>query len=163
MQTTVPQQCFGNGQKNIYFLHANGYPPAAYQLLFNNLPNYTFHSMLLKPHWQEPSSHDIKNWDPFVDDLEQFIKQQDSVDYVVGHSIGATLWLLASLRGLCKPKKIVLIDPAVFSSGLYYAYSFMYILGLHKRFHPYIQKTLKRKTVFNSFDIIFKQYRQKNI
>ncbi|RAP31437.1 hypothetical protein DID78_01210 [Candidatus Marinamargulisbacteria bacterium SCGC AG-343-D04] len=163
MSIQIPSECFGDGDSSLYFLHANGYPPSVYTPLFSCLPEYTIQSMLLRPHWPALIPPSLRNWDPFVDDVHSFLKERQEVDVVVGHSIGATLWLLAAMRGLCRPRKMILIDPAIFSYPVFFGYSFFWLLGLHRRVHPYINRTLKRRTCFDSMEDVFCQYRKKRV
>ena len=57
---------------------------------------------------------------------------------------------------------IVLLDPTIFSTTKVYLWHIFKSIGI-KSVNPLIKKTINRKTTFESFDVIFKQYRKKPI
>ena len=100
----------------------------------------------------------------FVDDFCQYTSSYDQGEIIgMGHSIGATIVLMSAILHPERFKKIVLIDPALFSTTLYRAYRFMKFLRLHRRFHPFILPTLQRQKQFSSKKDVFERYRQKSI
>lgn len=159
---TVLDECYGTGDNAAVFLHANGYPPGTYQALFEQLSDTTIQCPLLPCFWQPAPAPELCSWSSFAADLAPYFSHRD-VELGIGHSIGGTLWLFLAFYYNIMPKKLVLIDPAIFSQFVYYGYRFATYLGMQKKVHPLIEKALKRKTSFPSHDDMFKQYRGKKI
>ena len=65
---------FGGTGAPLHFLHANGYPPDCYKPLFELLKTeYHVFGMPLRPLWDEAKIDDIKDWQPFSNDLLRFL------------------------------------------------------------------------------------------
>ncbi len=154
---------FGTGATPLHFVAANGYPPAAYTQLFMALPEYQIHSMLLRPLWNPSPPLTLSSWFTFAEDLYDYCNKVSAPIIGVGHSIGATLWLMAAIRYKIPLKGIVLIDPALFSRSVYMTYRILKWVKLHRVLHPLIQKTLKRQQVFASYEAAYVAYRTKSV
>ena len=153
----------GDGQP-LHFLHANGYPPACYKSLFELLqPQYHVFGMLLRPLWNESNPDDIKDWNPFSEDLLQFLATKPSPVIGVGHSIGAVVTLRAALRDPDKFRALILIDPVLVVPQFMYLWRVVRMLGLGDRIHPLIPRAKKRRRVFDDLGKVFRRYRSRSV
>src|SRR5512146_796430 len=116
----------GAGQP-LHFLHANGYPPQCYKPFLELLQTqYHVFGMLLRPLWPGSNPNEIQDWQPFSDDLLQFLASsaptaplsptgmisadtQPAPVIGVGHSIGAIVTLRAALRDPSKFRALILL------------------------------------------------------
>jgi pimeloyl-ACP methyl ester carboxylesterase len=160
----------GNGYP-IHFLHANGYPPACYQQLFQFLKNeYHVFGMMLRPLWDETRPEEIDDWQSFSEDLRVFLSTyshgpttQESPEPVIGigHSIGAIVTLRAALKYPKKFRALVLLDPV-----LYVPHRLVEWRVRRARdplSHPLIQITQNRRRTFKDLDSAFEGFRGKTI
>tara|TARA_B100000131_G_C18088993_1_gene601393 strand:- start:742 stop:1572 length:831 start_codon:yes stop_codon:yes gene_type:complete len=145
-----------------HFIAANGFPPEVYNDIFKNVTSVSVQSPLLRPLWNPEPPPILDSWMQFADDLKPYIeKYQPKV--VLGHSIGAVIWLLYSIKYNYSFEKIIMIDPALFPRWMYRVYRLIYAFGLQKKFHPLINVTLNRKKTFDSIEKIQESYKQKQI
>lgn len=155
---------FGGTGTPLHFLHANGYPPDCYKPLFELLKTeYHVFGMPLRPLWDEAKIDDIKDWQPFSDDLRFFLSSQPAPVIGVGHSIGAIVTLRAALRDPGKFKALVLIDPVLFVPSFLFSWRIVRALGLGDKFHPLILGAQKRRRTFDDLETVFRGYRNRNI
>ena len=155
---------FGGAGLPLHFLHANGYPPDCYKPLFELLKTeYHVFGMPLRPLWDEAKIDDIKDWQPFSDDLRFFLSSQPDPVIGVGHSIGAIVTLRAALRDPGKFKALVLIDPVLFVPSFLFSWRIVRALGLGDKFHPLILGAQKRRRTFDNLETVFRGYRNRNI
>jgi pimeloyl-ACP methyl ester carboxylesterase len=153
----------GAGQP-LHFLHANGYPPECYQPFLELLQTqYHVFGMLLRPLWKDSNPSEIRSWEPFSDDLLQFLAPQPTPVIGVGHSIGAVVTLRAALREPGRFSALVLIDPVLFVPSRLISWKFFYTLGLGDRLHPLIAGAKKRRRVFDDLEVVFRRYRSRNV
>ena len=142
-----------------HFIAGNGFPPAAYKRLFDKLPA-AIQSPLLRPLWSKQQEPLLPSWQMFVSDLEQYIlKFKPKV--VFGHSIGASLWVLAAQQFNYQFEKVMLIEPVVFPSWYVPLYEILKWFNIHRRVHPMIPKTLKRQRWFQSKEAIVDRFSKK--
>src|SRR6476660_6597427 len=82
----------------LHFLHANGYPPECYRPFLERLQTqYHVFGMLLRPLWPNSNPNEIQDWNPFSDDLLEFLTPPRPTPVIgVGHSIGAIVTLRAA-------------------------------------------------------------------
>jgi pimeloyl-ACP methyl ester carboxylesterase len=149
----------------LHFLHANGYPPGCYKPLLELLKReYHVFGMLLRPLWPDSNPDDIKDWNPFSDDLLRFLSSQETTPVIgVGHSIGAIVTLRAALRDSSKFWALVLIDPVLFPPRRLISWNFIRAVGLGHRLHPMIAGSLKRRRTFDDLNTVFRGYRNREV
>lgn len=160
----IPFETFNcsNSDKIVHFIAGNGFVPGSYVTLFNYLSDYSIQSPLLRPLWDKSGFYSLESWDVFVDDLEDYIYEfQPKI--VFGHSLGASLWLMAGNKFNYKFDKIILIEPVIFPSYYILIYEILKIFKIHRMVHPMIKKTLKRQSIFKTKDLIFERYSQKSV
>ena len=151
-----------NIEKRCHFFHGNGYPPDAYSSLLNNISNsYNVQSMLLRQFWESsPDPRKVINWDIFLDDLLQYAMENNiTSDYAIGHSIGGNILLRASIEKPNLYRKIVLLDPTIFSPLVIYIWRFL----CYFKAHPLIRNAKNRRKEFESFQEVFNSYRSKEV
>jgi pimeloyl-ACP methyl ester carboxylesterase len=155
----------GGNRPPLHFLHANGYPPECYQPLLGRLQtHYHVFGMLLRPLWQGAKPSEIQNWEPFSDDLLNFLASPMPVPVIgVGHSIGAIVTLRAALRDPGKFKALVLIDPVLFVPSFLIKWHMIRILGLGEKLHPLIPGAKKRRRTFDNLETVFRGYRSRSV
>jgi len=156
---------FGGEGLPLHFLHANGYPPECYKPLLELLKTeYRVFGMLLRPLWDDSKPEEINNWHPLSDDLLRFISDQKTDPVIgVGHSIGATVTLRATLRDPGKFRALILIDPVLFVPSFMVRWHILRLLGLGERFYPLIKGAKKRRRTFDDLETVIRGYRTRNI
>ena len=162
---TIPYfDLYGSGQP-LHFLHANSYPPECYQPFLKLLQTqYHVFGMLLRPLWGNSNPNEIENWQPFSDDLLQFLEPPQPAPVIgVGHSIGAIVTLRAALQDPSKFRALILLDPVLFVPSRLIWWKFFYSLGLGDRVHPLIKGAKKRRRAFENLETLFRRYRSRNI
>jgi pimeloyl-ACP methyl ester carboxylesterase len=114
--------------------------------------------------WPDSNPGDIKDWDPFSDDLLRFLSNHEPAPVIgVGHSIGAIVTLRAALRDPNEFRALVLIDPVLFPPRRLISWNFVRAIGLGHRLHPMIAGSLKRRRTFDNLDTVFRRYRHREI
>ena len=160
----------------LLFIHANGYPPEAYQsFLAHFLDKFQVIALSLRPFFPGSEPTNLKDWRDFRDDYLDFIDDQlfnegfgdskigDTQLIGVGHSVGAMTSLMAAIERPNLFKALVLIEPVLFPP---WQGSLMRVLApcnLIRKIHPLIRTTLKRKVNFPSKELMFMNYREKPI
>ncbi len=161
----IPFETYGNGEKTLIFLHANGYPPGAYAPLFHALgAGYRVLAMQLRPLWQESRPEHLRNWKIFSTDLITFARQQNLQNIpAVGHSMGGTLLLRAALWQPQIFSKIILIDPVILPPQYIVLWKMLSFIPFSTNLHPLVKAAQKRRTSFSSEEDMFANYRKKKI
>jgi pimeloyl-ACP methyl ester carboxylesterase len=161
----IPSFALGSDGPPLHFLHANGYPPACYTPLLQLLKSeYCVFGMLLRPLWPGSNPDDIKDWNPFSNDLLRLLSSHESDSVIgVGHSIGAIVTLRAALRDPSKFRALVLIDPVLFPPRRLISWNFIRAIGLGYRLHPMIAASQKRRRTFDDLHKVFRGYRNRKI
>ena len=155
---------YGGTGAPLHFLHANGYPPNCYKPLFEFLKTeYHVFGIPLRPLWDEAKIDDIKDWQPFSDDLRRFLSLQPAPVIGVGHSIGAIVTLRTALRDPSKFRALVLIDPVLFVPRFLVNWHIIRMLGLGDRLHPLITGAKKRRRTFDDLETVYRGYRNRSI
>lgn len=161
----IPFTNVGGSGTSLHFLHANGYPPACYkQLLEKFAEEFQVIAMHQRPLWPQSKPSEIGAWQPLTDDYLLFIDEQKQTPVtVVGHSLGAIVALRAAIRRPDHFRRIILIDPVLFTPQFIATYNLVKIIGLASKFHPLIAGALKRRKQFSDLDHLFKIYRRKKV
>lgn len=167
-----PYENFGGSGQPLHFLHANGYPPAAYRPFLEMLSSkYAVLAMRMRPLWPEADPHKLQDWLPLADDLEEFLMEQ-AVDKArgnfaapigIGHSMGATITLRLALKRPDLLRAIVLIDPVLFPPSLTLFLNALSGLGILNHIHPLVRSTLRRRNFYANRQAMFYSYRNKPI
>jgi len=162
---SIPHFDFGGSGLPLHFLHANGYPPACYEPLFELLRSqYRVFGMTLRPLWPDAKMEDLQDWNPLSDDLLKFLDEQQTGPVIgMGHSIGAIVTLRTALMQPERFRALVLLDPVLFPPYFIRLWNLSRAVGLGHRIHPLIGGALKRRRTFDNLDMIFRGYRKREI
>ena len=168
---------FGRSGKPLHFLHANGFPPEAYRAFLSPFTTgYQVVASYLRPLWPEVDFERFLDWTFFRDDLLNFFDHLHAYTQLeretwqgpakvigVGHSLGATVSLMAALQRPDLFKALVLIEPVLFPPWQSLLLEKTSGWGLLERFHPLIRRTRRRKNHFSSRRTMYENYREKAV
>ena len=153
-----------NSKEHISFIHANGFPPQAYNALLTDLAlKISIKNFLLRPldKTKKNKIDEVKNWIPFYNDYLNSLKKEKVIG--MGHSIGGNIVLRTAIANPEHFSKLILLDPTLFVPRIILMWRIIAKLNLQKKVHPWISSTLNRKMNYNNFDEIFKSYRRKKV
>jgi pimeloyl-ACP methyl ester carboxylesterase len=161
----IPFVDFGGGGPRLHFAHANGFPPRTYAPLLETLArDHHVFAMLARPLWPGASPEAIESWEPFVDDLLQFLDERGETGVIgVGHSLGAVTTLAAALRRPELFRAVVAIEPPLLRRRILLPWYFLRKLGLAHVAHPLIAATLRRQRAFDGKDEMLARYRRASV
>ena len=156
-----PVSDFGGHGPELHFAHANGYPPAAYRPLFEQLtPHFRVNAMRFRPLQPGARPEALPGWQALVDELIQFLDGAGARGWLgVGHSLGAVVTAAAALARPELFSALVLIEPVLFTPRRMRVFSVLQRLGLVRRIHPLVAAALRRRAHFSSADEMFARYR----
>jgi pimeloyl-ACP methyl ester carboxylesterase len=147
--------------KTIVFSHANGFPAGTYRQLFEawRAAGYTVHAI-------EKYGHDERfpvtsNWPHLRDQLIHFIEHEvGGPAFLVGHSLGGYLSLMAASRRPDLARGLVLLDSPVLSGWKARAVQVAKAAGIGERFSPgHVSK--RRRQEWDSADAAFAHFAAK--
>jgi pimeloyl-ACP methyl ester carboxylesterase len=161
----IPCDDFGGDGPALHFTHANGYPPRAYAPLLQRMTaHYHVFAMHLKPLWSQSSPTTLHDWQPFADDLLQFLQRRQQWGLIgVGHSIGGATTLRVALRAPDLFRAVILLDPVILPLNVVHLWKMLTRLGLAQWVLPLARRTRKRQKVFESREAMFACYRDKGV
>ena len=117
----------------IHFFHANGFPVETYTELLNNLDGQVVPPISIL-------GEDVKTvdegYDNFVDEVIEHVSKTKGKGVAIGHSLGATLSLLAEAKQPGLFKTVILLDPPLFNRTKMIMGSILRRLGLLYMFTP---------------------------
>ena len=172
----IPPQQLDGGDPLIHFLHANGYPPETYQSFLTYFtPRHGVIAPYLRPMWPDSTPQSVQDWTVFRDDMLRMLQEPERLQVDprrldeskgligMGHSIGATVTLMAALKNPSWFRCLVLIEPVLFPPWLGTVFRGLRRLGLLEALHPLIKRTLNRKRVFETTEDMYSNYRRKTV
>ncbi len=121
----------------IVFSHANGFPAGTYRLLFEawRAAGYTVHA--IDKYGHDPRYPVTPNWPHLGAQLIDFIEQRAlGPAYLVGHSLGGYLSLMAASRRPDLALGLVMLDSPVVAGWKARALQFVKATGIGARFSP---------------------------
>lgn len=121
----------------IVFSHANSFPAGTYRLLFDAWRNagYTVHAV--EKYGHDPRYPVTNHWPKLRDQLLRLIdKKATEPVFLVGHSLGGYLSLLAAAKRPAIARGVVMLDSPVIGGLLTSTIQFAKLTGLGKRFSP---------------------------
>ncbi len=148
-------------KKIIQFSHANGFPAKTYKCLLENLENYDINYVNKFGHaefkvdagWQQMTNE-------LINDIQ---KKQNEAVYGIGHSLGGYLTLFAAKKKPELFKKIILLDPPVFSPIKRYFLKFSYIANFFEKIPTPAQSTRNRKRIFDNTETAYEYFEGKKL
>lgn len=150
----------GSAPTTICFAHANGYPPGSYQPLLEALSAfasvYTYDHLPLR--MPEGPYKGVK-WSHFADDYIRLLQQTFSEPVVLlGHSLGATVSMLAAAQESTLCSRLALLDPVFIPPKMQLA---LRLLPRSKRQQmPMVRKALRRPNFFTDYTEAFQFHRK---
>lgn len=121
----------------LVFAHANGFPAATYQLLFDH-----WRSAGLQVEAPEVLAHDPKypvnnNWRSLRDELISFIETRTQGPvWLVGHSLGGLLSLMVACKRPDRTRGLVMLDSPVVTGWRAHSLAMAKRLGLIQKISP---------------------------
>ncbi len=98
----------------IVFSHANSFPASTYRVLFAQLRDRGFRIAAVEKYGHDPKYPVSNNWPHLVQQLVDFASQQtggqDEKAWLVGHSLGGFLSVMAAARAPQLARGVLLID-----------------------------------------------------
>ncbi|TXS92850.1 alpha/beta hydrolase [Parahaliea maris] len=157
-------ESFGGRGAPLVFAHANGYPPGAYRQLLEPLTRHcTVSGYLHRPLWQDAAQQPAParaNWRQFAADLVDTLgRSYDQPVWMVGHSLGAVVSMLAAVKAPQLFRGLILLDPVFLPSREAVGLALTPVKGLRKM--PMIRKTLLRPSRFRDQQAAFDFHRGK--
>ena len=135
----------------MHFLHGNSITPQSYSKLLDCFSdNFLIKCFLLRPLWDKEKMPRFKNWDIFLNDYLDSIKNENNI-IGIGHSIGGNLLLKAAIIKPEKFKKIILLDPTFMSPAIIRAWNVLSFFNMQSFFLPLINSSKNKKMHYNSF------------
>ena len=145
---------------NLHFLHGNSMTPDSYKNFLNQFKdNFNVKCSVLRPLTENNKFIKFKNWDIFLNDYLESIKNEDDI-IGIGHSIGGNILIKAAILYPEKFKKIFLLDPTFFTPTTIYLWKLISFFNLQSKFLPYIDRAANKKMIYNDLDLMYKSYRK---
>ncbi len=142
----------------IQFSHANGFPAKSYEYLFSQLNCCEISFIDTMGHGNYSNTQNLSHLrDELIDEVERN-HQQPVIG--IGHSSGAAATLLAAAKRPDLFKKIILLDPVIFSGRKRLAIWLSQKLGLWESFSP-AKRARVRRVDFSDHDEAFDYFKQK--
>jgi pimeloyl-ACP methyl ester carboxylesterase len=149
--------------RTIVFSHANGFPAGTYRSLFEawREAGFTVHAVARFGH--DARFPVTNNWPHLREQLVQFIEREAGGPvYLVGHSLGGYLSLMAAARRPDLATGVVLLDSPLVSGWKARALQFAKATGLGERFSPgHVSK--RRRQHWPSVDAAYQHFAAKPV
>ena len=147
--------------KTIVFSHANGFPAGTYRLIFEAWRQAGFTVHAIEKYGHDPRFPVTSNWPNLRDQLIHFIDREvTGPAFLVGHSLGGYLSLMAAARRPDLARGLVLLDSPVLSGWKARAVQVAKAAGIGERFSPgHVSK--RRRQHWPSADAAFEHFAAK--
>jgi pimeloyl-ACP methyl ester carboxylesterase len=147
--------------KTIVFSHANGFPAGTYRLLFDAWRRAGFTVHAIEKYGHDPRFPVTSNWPHLRAQLIDFIEHEvGGPAYLVGHSLGGYLSLMAASRRPDLASGLVMLDSPVLSGWKARAVQVAKAAGIGERFSPgHVSK--RRRQQWDSADAAFAHFASK--
>jgi pimeloyl-ACP methyl ester carboxylesterase len=148
----------------LLFVHANGFPPATYQPLLQQLASA--HSLLLpelRPLWAGSQTAEVRNWGVLSSDLLQFLALHANQPVIgSGHSLGAVVTLRAAVLQPERFRSVILVDPVLLPPKICLQWAIAKLLRQTHR-HPLYEPARKRRAHFKDASEMFQKMRRAKV
>jgi pimeloyl-ACP methyl ester carboxylesterase len=145
----------------IVFSHANGFPAGTYRTLFEAWRGAGFTVHAIEKYGHDPRFPVSGNWPHLRAQLIEFIEREvGGPAWLVGHSLGGYLSLMAASRRPDLAQGLVMLDSPVLSGWKARAFQLAKATGIGERFTPgHISK--RRRQQWNDADAAFEHFATK--
>lgn len=146
----------------IVFSHANGFPAGTYRVLFERWRAAGYEVKAIDKFGHDPAYPVTSNWPRLRDQLVNFIDTEvGGPAWLVGHSLGGMLSLLAASRRPDLARGLVMLDSPVVGGWRAHSLQVVKTTGLMKRFSPgRVSRT--RRTEWPSREAVHQSYAAKH-
>ncbi len=155
---------FGGKGPLAHFSHATGLCAGLYQPFFARLTDsMRILAMDDRGHGRtiaEARPENLKNWDPFTQDLERFLESQGEPVIAMGHSRGAVVSLMLAVKRPDLIKALALTDPTLIPWRLNLFLDFVQRTGL-ERLIPIAAIAAKRKSHWPDRETLLNSYKDR--
>ena len=161
----IPFHNFGGEGSVIHFAHANGFPPGCYQQFLTPFKDhYKVIGMQQRPLWKNSQPQELKNWDQLAEDLILFFEQNKLKNIInIGHSMGASISILAAIKRPDLFSKLVLIDPPGLFPKKMAIFNALTPIAWRKKIIPIAKIASKRRDKWDNQHKIFNSFRKKSV
>jgi len=148
-------------EPRLVFLHANGYPPGSYRQLLEGLAGrFRVDTIEHRPLWSKNHAPKRLDWQVYADDLLMSLEKNiDAPVWLVGHSMGAVVSMLAAAQRPDLVTGLVAIDPVLLPLKFWLPMQLMARLFAYEL--PMAKVALNRPHRFAHVDEAFTFYRAK--
>jgi pimeloyl-ACP methyl ester carboxylesterase len=165
--STIPDEAlssWGGEGRPLVFAHANGFPPATYRALLEQLADsFLVRAFAARALWPSSDPAAVGSWRELADDLERTLVLRGLTGAVgVGHSLGGVLSLMVASRRRDILSSLVLIDPVLFTGPRATSWWLLRTLGGARRL-PLVRGALRRRDHFPSCEEVLRSYRRKPV
>ncbi|MEJ2581744.1 MAG: alpha/beta hydrolase, partial [Acidobacteriota bacterium] len=163
-QVTHPWSEWGGDGQQLVFVHANGFPPGSYTLLFHHLSTmFQVSAFAARPLWPGSDPSDTNRWEDLAEDLRGSMETRGFRGVTgLGHSLGGVLLLMAAAADPTPFNTLVLIDPVVFSGVRALFWGTLKWLGFGQRL-PLIRGARRRRDRFPDLEAVRAAYAGKSV
>lgn len=144
--------------RTIVFSHANGFPAGTYRLIFEAWRAAGCEVHAIEKYGHDPRFPVTSNWPHLRAQLIEFIEQEvGGPVYLVGHSLGGYLSLMAASRRPDLASGLVMLDSPILSGWKARAVQVAKALGASERFGPG-QVSRRRRQEWDDHDAAFAHF-----
>jgi pimeloyl-ACP methyl ester carboxylesterase len=155
---------WGGSGPTLVFSHANGFPPATYRILLDDLRgHFRVVAFAARPLW--PGSDPLRcgSWHDLAEDLRRSMTAQGLRRVVgLGHSLGGVLSVIAAAAAPDLFSALVLVDPVIFAGFHRLFWGTLRGLGIGHRL-PLIRGARRRRDRFPHLDAVRSSYEGKAV
>lgn len=155
---------WGGDGPRLVFAHANGFPPATYRVLLEELSRqFRATAFAARPLWPGSDPSSVSSWNDLATDYGRAMAQRDFTGVVgVGHSLGGVLCILAAAADPLRFNSLALVDPVIFSGLHSLFWGSLKNLGLSNRL-SLVRGARRRRDRFPSLEAARSAYSRKSV